>query len=54
MSYVGWTDGSSTIILITVSLGFVDDNISISGRGEVFAGPTKLATEAELPLIVSR
>jgi len=53
MSYVGGTGGSSTMILVTVSLGPVDDNVSISGRGKVFAGLTRLVTEAELPRIVS-
>lgn len=53
MSYAGRTGGSSTMILVTVSPGSVDDNVSISGRGKVFAGLTRLVTEAELPRIVS-
>jgi hypothetical protein len=51
--YASGTGGSSTIILVTVSLGFVDDNVSISGRDKVFADPARLVTEAELPRVVS-
>ena len=53
MSYAGGTGGSSTIILVTVSLGLVGDSVSISGRGKVFAGPTRPVTEAELSHVVS-
>jgi hypothetical protein len=55
-SYTGRLDGSSGIMLITVSLGFIDGDVSISEGSEDFGDSIKAVTEATdtaLPCIVS-
>ena len=52
-SCAGGTGGSSTIMLVTVSIGPAGDNVSISERDREVADAARLVKEAKLPHIVS-